>query len=83
VSEVVDEGTRVVERALELAARICANGPLSVKSITRLAARTPDLPQSASVALEDLLWGMLRDTEDRSEGRNAFAERREPHYRGR
>jgi E-phenylitaconyl-CoA hydratase len=35
------------------------------------------------VELEQLLWGILRDTHDRVEGRTAFAQRREPEYQGR
>jgi E-phenylitaconyl-CoA hydratase len=82
VSEVVapDE---LLPRALELADRIAANGPLAVRSIKTLSTRTEDLPLSRSVELEQLLWGVLRDTRDRVEGRTAFAERRTPEYQGR
>ncbi|AIJ24723.1 MULTISPECIES: enoyl-CoA hydratase/isomerase family protein [Amycolatopsis methanolica group] len=82
VSEVVPAG-ELLERALQVANRIAANGPLAVKSIKTLALRTDDLPLSRSVELEQLLWGLLRDTDDRVEGRTAFAERRTPEYRGR
>lgn len=73
----------LLPRALELADRIAANGPLAVRSIKRLSTRTEDLPLSRSVELEQLLWGVLRDTRDRVEGRTAFAERRTPEYQGR
>ena len=82
VSEVVEPG-QLLPRAIELAGRIAANGPLAIQSITTLAARTEDLPLSRSVELEQLLWGVLRDTEDRVEGRTAFAERRSPEFNGR
>ncbi|MEV0056054.1 enoyl-CoA hydratase-related protein [Saccharopolyspora shandongensis] len=82
VSEVVS-ADRLLDRALELANRIAANGPLAIKSLKTLAARTDDLSLTKSVELEQLLWGLLRDTEDRVEGRIAFAERRAPEYRGR
>jgi (E)-benzylidenesuccinyl-CoA hydratase len=73
----------LMPRALEIADRIAANGPLAVRSIKTLATRTEDLPLSRSVELEQLLWGVLRDTHDRVEGRTAFAERRAPEYQGR
>ncbi|MFG2767617.1 enoyl-CoA hydratase/isomerase family protein [Streptomyces rubiginosohelvolus] len=69
--------------ALKLAERIKANGPLAVKSLKALADRTQDMPLTQSVAVEQLLWGVLRDTDDRVEGRTAFAERRPPEYHGR
>lgn len=82
VSEVVTPDD-LMARALEIADRIAANGPLAVRSIKTLATRTEDLPLSRSVELEQLLWGVLRDTHDRVEGRTAFAERRTPEYQGR
>jgi E-phenylitaconyl-CoA hydratase len=82
VSEVVPPAELLL-RAMTIAERIAANGPLAVRSIKTLATRTGDLPLSRSVELEQLLWGVLRDTEDRVEGRTAFAERREPDYHGR
>jgi E-phenylitaconyl-CoA hydratase len=82
VSEVVPPD-RLLDRALEIAGRIATNGPLAVRSIKTLATRTGDLPLSRSIELEQLLWGVLRDTQDRVEGRTAFAERRQPIYQGR
>lgn len=82
VSEVVEPG-ELLSRAIAIADRIAANGPLAVRSIKTLATRTEDLPLSRSVELEQLLWGVLRDTQDRIEGRTAFTQRRTPEYQGR
>ncbi|GGN62092.1 enoyl-CoA hydratase [Streptomyces albiflavescens] len=82
VSDVVP-AEDLLTRALEIADRIAANGPLAIKSLKTLAMRTQEMPLSQSVALEQLLWGVLRDTEDRVEGRTAFAQGRPPQYHGR
>jgi E-phenylitaconyl-CoA hydratase len=81
VSDLVPAAS-LLDAALEIADRISACGPLAIQSLVTLAARTDDLPLSQSVAVEQLLWGVLRDTRDRVEGRSAFAERRTPDYTG-
>lgn len=82
VSDVVP-AEQLVGTALDIARRIVANGPLAVRALTDLAHRTFDLPLSQSIAVEQLMWGLLRDTADRAEGRSAFADRRTPDYHGR
>jgi E-phenylitaconyl-CoA hydratase len=81
VSDVVP-GPELIETALRLGRRIAANGPLAIRAIKSLTLRTFDLPLSQSIAMEQLMWGVLRDTADRTEGRQAFAERRDPRYHG-
>jgi E-phenylitaconyl-CoA hydratase len=79
----VYEPDSLVEKALELARRVESNGPLAVQALKILSDRTEDLPLSQSIELEQLWWGLLRDTDDRKEGRAAFADRRAPRYEGR
>ncbi|WP_084505337.1 enoyl-CoA hydratase/isomerase family protein [Nocardia harenae] len=78
----VYEPDDLLEAALGLARRIAANGPLSVRAISSLAQRSYDLPLSHAIAMEQAMWGLLRDTADRAEGRLAFTERRDPAYGG-
>jgi E-phenylitaconyl-CoA hydratase len=66
-----------------IAARIAANAPLSVRAVKRLVRQGRDMPLDLAIAQERLTFGVLRDTEDRVEGRRAFAEKRKPIYRGR
>lgn len=81
--------SRVVERAELLpvahaiAERIAGNAPLSVRAIKRLARDGLSMPVDAGLRTERLAFGLLRDTEDRIEGRKAFQEKRSPVYRGR
>jgi len=70
-------------RAFEIAGRIAANAPLAVQAIKRLSRQTQHLSEVDAQALTELYWGVLRDTEDRIEGRRAFQEKRAPVYRGR
>ncbi len=66
-----------------IAGRIAANAPLSVRAIKRLVKQGAGVPLEIAIGQERLTWGLLRDTEDRIEGRRAFQEKRKPVYRGR
>jgi E-phenylitaconyl-CoA hydratase len=41
------------------------------------------MSRAQAFQLSELAWGILRDTEDRHEGRLAFKEKRKPAYVGR
>ena len=71
------------ETALAIARRIAANAPLAVRAAKRLVRQGVDLPLAIALDAERTAWGLLRDTEDRHEGRAAFAQKRPPVYRGR
>lgn len=82
VSRVVPPDALLGE-AQALAGRIAANAPLSVRAVKRLVRGGSQIPLDEALRLERLVWGMLRDTEDRREGRRAFAEKRKPNFVGR
>lgn len=82
VSELVDRD-RLRDRALEIAEEICANAPLAVRAIKKAVDAADQLSLDDGLAVEALLWGSLRDSEDRLEGRTAFSEKRPPVYRAR
>lgn len=82
VSEVLP-GAELLPRARELAARIAANAPLSVRAIKRLVQLGLDAPLGTAMQLEHAAFGLIRETADRAEGRAAFTEGRPADYTGR
>lgn len=82
VSEVL-EPADLMPRALAMATRIAQNAPLSVRAIKRLVRNGLEMPLDKALQTEHHVFGLLRDTEDRIEGRRAFQEKRAPVYKGR
>jgi E-phenylitaconyl-CoA hydratase len=82
VSEIV-EPDQLLPRAHAIAAVIAGNAPLAVRSAKMLADKAAELSFAEAAEVEELVWGHLYETEDRVEGRRAFAEKRPPVYRGR
>lgn len=73
----------LAERTADLAAQIAANAPLSLAATKRAARETEVLPRASLFDTTEMVFGMLKDTDDRAEGRRAFAEKRPPVFRGR
>lgn len=82
VSEVL-EPADLMPAALAMATRIAQNAPLAVRAIKRLVRTGLELPLDQALQAEHYVFGLLRDTEDRIEGRRAFQEKRPPVFRGR
>jgi len=72
----------LMPHALEVAARIAANAPLSVQATKRLAMEDRQLGLDQALLLDELTWNVLRTTRDRREGQAAFAEKRPPEFHG-
>lgn len=69
--------------AKDIARRIARNAPLSVKALKRLVNQGLDMPLPHALEMDKYVFGLLRDTDDRIEGRKAFQEKRKPQYKGR
>jgi len=69
--------------AQALAHKIAGNAPLSVRAVKRMVSQGQDMPLSHAIDVERYTFGLLYGSEDRLEGRQAFAEKRPPKFKGR
>lgn len=79
----VVEPDGVMSKAMQIAEKISANGPLAVKAIRESARACLGLPEKEALALEGRISAPVFQTEDAREGPRAFMEKRAPVYKGR
>ncbi len=72
----------LISESRKIAVRIAANGPLAVKTVKKLALETSHLAPADFILQSNMAWGLLRDTKDRIEGRDAFNKKRKPNFTG-
>jgi E-phenylitaconyl-CoA hydratase len=82
VSRVVSP-PELMPTARRLADKICANGPLAVRVTKELAWRGLETSLEEALRLYAALGALVRASEDAREGPRAFAEKRQPQFKGR
>ncbi len=81
VGSVVPDG-QALAKAKEIAAVICANGPVAVAAITRTLHETDGMEEKEALLYEEPYGNAVFATEDAKEGPKAFAEKRTPNFQG-
>ena len=79
----VTEPGGALDAALELAGIIARNGPLALDASKQIVRQAPDWSEDEAWDRQGGLAGTVFTSEDAREGAQAFAEKREPRWRGR
>ncbi|WP_406269641.1 crotonase/enoyl-CoA hydratase family protein [Nocardia sp. NBC_00881] len=81
IGHVVPDGT-ALDKALELAAQIAANGPLAVQAILRTIRETEAMTEEDAFKIDAELGTAVFRSADAKEGPKAFTEKRKPTFTG-
>ncbi|MGV6876020.1 enoyl-CoA hydratase/isomerase family protein [Pseudochelatococcus sp. B33] len=76
------EPDALMKEARAVARQIAANAPLAVQATKELALTSRGVSPAIGIRLEDAMVRLLQATEDVREGTTAFAEKRQPVFRG-
>lgn len=73
---------KLLDRALEIASEIAANGPIALAQAKYAIDKGKEVSLPVGLAIESNAYAVTIPTKDRTEGLTAFREKRKPIYRG-
>ncbi len=82
VNKVV-KASELMDSAREYAERLARNAPLAVQAAKELALRSRDVDLATGLRMEQMMLRLLQGSEDVAEGTEAFAQKRQPEFKGR
>ena len=77
------EPAELMNKAMQIAEKLAANGPIAVQAIRKSAREVWGRPEEEALKLESTFSAPVFQTEDAIEGPKAFMEKRAPVYKGR
>ena len=80
IGYVVPDG-QALDKALEIADMINANGPVAVQAVLRALRETEGVPEDEAMRIESRIGMEVFMSEDAKEGPRAFAEKRKPEFK--
>lgn len=72
----------LISSAMQMAERLCENGPVALRLIKEVALKSRGVPREMGYLMEMEIGGQAFATEDAREGPMAFFEKRKPNFRG-
>ena len=79
----VVEPAQLMDKAMEIAEKLAANGPIAVQAIRKSVREVWGYPEEEALKMESTFSRPVFQTEDAKEGPKAFMGKREPLYKGR
>jgi enoyl-CoA hydratase len=73
---------QLLDKAMELAGKLCANGPLAVRKAKEGIVRSSGLPLADAYQIENEVSAAVMQSKDAREGPRAFKEKRKPNFIG-